>query len=66
MTYDPAMSQRDPSKTYYQLRPKSLRSSGAELDDECVTSGSPSGMDELHAEEPPKADEQATMKRGSR
>jgi hypothetical protein len=33
--YDPTMSQRDPSKPYNQLRPRSLRSSGSELDDEC-------------------------------
>jgi hypothetical protein len=32
---DPARSQRDPSKSYNQTRPVSLRSSGSELDPEC-------------------------------
>ena len=31
----PTMSQRDPSKEFNQLRPRSLRSSGAELDAFC-------------------------------
>ena len=31
----PTMSQRDPTKSYNQLRPLSLRTSGAELDEEC-------------------------------
>ena len=32
---DPARSQRDPSKEFNQTRPRSTRSSGAELDEGC-------------------------------
>ena len=38
---DPRMSQRDPSKPWNQLRPRSLRSSGSELDECCEGAEAP-------------------------
>lgn len=35
----PTQSQRDPSKSYNQLRPTSTRGSGSELDEECYPAG---------------------------
>jgi hypothetical protein len=36
---DPTSSQRDPSKPWNQVRPLSLRTSGAELDPPCCEGG---------------------------
>jgi hypothetical protein len=48
---DPKMSQRDPSKEYNQLHPRSLASSGLELDAGCGDIGTSSANQAMAVDE---------------